>query len=104
VCEDSAEVFKVLIQPAQDVQHKNVVGEVNTEVSEGVSEALHLLTVVIDAEVTLNEAREGGVDVEGVGFAVAEEVVLQGQLGVASLVGALPNDVLQVKGDGVVDL
>jgi hypothetical protein len=52
-----------------------VVDDVDTEVGEGVGEALHLLTVVIDTEVALNEAPKGGVEVEDVGFAVAEEVV-----------------------------
>jgi hypothetical protein len=42
--------------------------------------------------------------VEGTCFAVTEEEVLQGQLGIVSLVATLPGDVLQVEGDGVVDL
>jgi hypothetical protein len=75
VCEDGTEMFEVLVQPAQDVQHKNAIGDVDTEVGEGVGEALHLPTVVVDAEVALNEALEGGVDVEGTSFVIAEEVV-----------------------------
>jgi hypothetical protein len=90
VREDGVEMFKVLVQPAQDVQHKNAIGDVDTEVGEGVGEALHLLTVVVGAEVTLNEAPEGGVDVEAVGFVVAEELVLQCQLGIASHVAVMP--------------
>jgi hypothetical protein len=39
VSEDGMEVFKVLGQPVQGVQHKNVVGDVNAEVGEGVGEA-----------------------------------------------------------------
>jgi hypothetical protein len=80
MCEDGMEGFKVLVQPMSDVQHENTVDDVNTEVSKGVDKALHLLIVVVDAKVTLNEALEGGVDVEGTGFMVANEVVLQGQL------------------------
>jgi hypothetical protein len=76
VREDGAKVFKVLVQPMQDVQHENTVGDIDTKVNKGVDKALHLSTVVVDDEVTLNEASEGGVDVEGVGFTVAEEVVL----------------------------
>jgi hypothetical protein len=93
VREDGTEVFKVLVQPAQDVQHENMIGDIDTEVGEGVGEALHLLTIVIDAVVALNESPEGGIDVEGTGFAVAEEVVLQSQLGIMSHVDALPSDV-----------
>jgi hypothetical protein len=78
VHEDGAEVFEVLVQPVQDIQHENVVGDVDTEIGEGAGEALHLLTVVIDAEVTLNEALKSGIDVEGAGFAIAEDVVLRG--------------------------
>jgi hypothetical protein len=75
--EDGAKMLKVLVQPTQDVQHDNAVGDVDAEVREGVHKALHLSTVVVDAEVTLNEALEGGVDLEGEGFAVNAEVVLQ---------------------------
>jgi hypothetical protein len=93
-------VFEVLVQPTQDVQHENTVNDVNTEVNE----ALHLSTVVIDAKVAaLNEAPKGGIDMEGMGFMIAEEVVLQGQPGVTSRVTTLPGDVLQVGGDGVID-
>jgi hypothetical protein len=98
--EDGTEVFDVLVQPAQGIQHESAIGDIDAEVSEGVGEALHLLTVVVDAEVALNEAPEGGVDVEGAGFTVAEEVVLQCQPSVASRMAVLPGDVLQVRGDG----
>jgi hypothetical protein len=83
------EVFEVLVQPVQDVQHVNTVGDIDAEVSEGVGEALHLSIVVIDAEVTLNKAPESGIDVEGTSFTVAKEVVLQDQSGVASRVATL---------------
>jgi hypothetical protein len=39
ISEDGMEVFKVLGQPVQGVQHKNVVGDVDAEVDEGVGEA-----------------------------------------------------------------
>jgi hypothetical protein len=73
---NGAKMLKVLVQPAQDVQHENVIGDVDAEVGEGVGEALHLSTVVVDGKVALNEALKGGIDVEGAGFTVAEEVVL----------------------------
>jgi hypothetical protein len=96
-------MFEVLVQPAQDVQHESTISDINAKVGEGVGKALHLRTVVIDAEVALNKALEGGIDVEGVGFVVAEEVVLQCQLGIASYVATLPCHVLQVRGDGALD-
>jgi hypothetical protein len=73
---------------------ENVVGDIDVEVREGVGEALHLPIVVVDAEVALNEAPKGGIDVEGAGFAVAEEVVLQFQPDVVSRVTAMPGYVL----------
>jgi hypothetical protein len=63
-------------------------------VGEGVIEALHHSAVVVDAEVALDEAQEGGVDVEGTSFTIAEEVVLQSQPGVTSHVATLLSDVL----------
>jgi hypothetical protein len=103
VREDGAKVFEVLAQPVQDVQHENVVSDVDAEVDEGVNEALYLSIVVVDAEVTLNEAPEGGVDVEGTSFTVAKEVVIQDQPGIVSHVVVLLGDVLQVRGDGALD-
>jgi hypothetical protein len=94
VCEDGVEVFKVLVQSAQEVQHENAVDDIDAKVGEGVGEALHLLIVVVDAEAALNKAPEGGVDVEGSSFANAEEVVFRGQPGVASRVAMLPGDAL----------
>jgi hypothetical protein len=94
------EVFEVLIQPVQDIQHENMIGDIN---GEGVGEALYLSTVVVGAEVALNEATKGGGDVEGVGFTAAEEVVLQCQPGIVSHVAVLSSDVLQVRGDGAPD-
>jgi hypothetical protein len=99
VREDGAEVFKVLVQLTHDVQHENAVGDIDIEVGE----ALHLLTVVVDAEIALNEAPEGGIDVKGASFMVVEKVVLQGQPGVVSHVAALLGDVLQGRGDGSPD-
>jgi hypothetical protein len=46
-------------------------------VAKGVGEALHLPIVVVDTEVVLNKAPEGGIDVEGTSFMVAKEVILQ---------------------------
>jgi hypothetical protein len=42
----------------------------------------------------LDEALEGGTNVKGVSFVVAEEVVVQGQLGITSCVAMLLSDVL----------
>jgi hypothetical protein len=94
VREDGTKVFEVLVQPVQDVQHKNAIGDVDVEIGEGVDEALHISTIVVDAEVALNEALKGGVDVEDVSLAVVEDVVLYCQPGVASHVAALSDDIL----------
>jgi hypothetical protein len=103
MCEDGAKMHEVLVQPAHDIQHENAVDDIDVEVRERVGEALHHLTVVIDAEVALNEALKGGIDVEGVGFTVAEEVVLQCQPSVTSYVAELSGDVMKVRGDSAPD-
>jgi translation initiation factor 2 alpha subunit (eIF-2alpha) len=77
VHEDGAKVFEVLVQPTQNVQHENTISDVDAEIDEGVGKALHLPSVVVDAEVALNEALESGIDVVGMSLSVAEEVVLQ---------------------------
>jgi hypothetical protein len=77
-----------------DIQHENAVGDINARVREGVDEVLHLLIVVVDAEVTLNEALRCHVDVEGAGFTVTNEVVLQCQPCIVSCMAMLLGDVL----------
>jgi hypothetical protein len=41
--------------------------------------------------------------VEDVGLAIADEPVLQGQLGGVGRVATLPGNILQLRGDGVID-
>jgi hypothetical protein len=76
VREDGAKMVKVLIQPAEDVEDEDTVGDVNTEVNEGVNEALYLEAVVVHIEVTLNKVPEGGVDVEGASLPIANEAII----------------------------
>jgi hypothetical protein len=47
VCEDGVKMIEVLAQPTEDVQDEDSVGNIDAEVDEGVSEALHLEAVAI---------------------------------------------------------
>jgi hypothetical protein len=76
VREDGAKVIKVLVQPTENVQDEEAVRDVNAEVDEGVNGALHLQAVVIHVKIALNKVLEGGIDVEGVSFPVADEAIL----------------------------
>jgi hypothetical protein len=59
------------------------------------------MTVVVDADVILDEDSELSVEVEGTGFVIAKELLLDGKPDLLSGVVALTNDVLEVDGDGI---
>jgi hypothetical protein len=42
VCEDGMKMIEGLVQPAENIQDKDVVKDVDAEVDEGVGETLHL--------------------------------------------------------------
>jgi hypothetical protein len=78
VREDGAKMIEGLVQLAENVQDEGVVGDVNAEVDEGLSETLHLQAVVVHVKIALNKVPDGGIDVEGVGLLIADEAILQG--------------------------
>jgi hypothetical protein len=92
VCDDGTKVIKVLVQPTEDVQDEDVVGDTNIEVDEGVSEALHLEVVVIHIEIALNNVLEGGINVEGTSLPIFDEAILQGQPRSTGGEATLPGD------------
>jgi hypothetical protein len=94
VREDSVKIVEVLVQPAENVQDEDAVGDINAEVDEGVDEALHLQAVVILVKIVLNKVLEGSIDVEGASLLVVDEAILQGQPGSVGNVAMLVGDVL----------
>jgi hypothetical protein len=58
------------------------------------------VTIVVDGEVTLDEALELDVKVEDTGLVVANELLLNGKLNLLSGAIILAYDVLEVDGDG----
>lgn len=75
------------------------VGDNLTKVAEIVRHALHKSAVIRHRDITLNEATVLGVEVQGTGFAIAEELELHGNPCVMGS-GAAPRDGLRkVVGD-----
>jgi hypothetical protein len=103
VGEDGAEMLVLFVEAAEFIEDEHMIGDVGTKIVEGVSEPLHFPTVVVHVEVALDEVAEGGVDVEGAGLTIADELVFQGQPGVVSRVTVLTGHVLQLWRDGVVE-
>mgnify|MGYP000918335255 CR=1 FL=1 len=73
-----------MTKTTQKVEDKRVVKNMLTKISKRFSQALHLATVLDDREVTLQEESEGGVEVEGTGLPIVEELGLKGNLGLVS--------------------
>jgi hypothetical protein len=94
VREDSTKVIEVVIQPTENVQDEDAVRDINVEVNEGVSEALHFRAVVIHVKIALHKVSEGGIDVGGASLLVVDVAILQGQLDSVGGVVVLAGDVL----------
>jgi hypothetical protein len=71
-----------------------------TEVREVVNHSLHLAVVGVDGEVLLDEVMKLGVEVEGTCLVVAEELLLNGKLDMASGVTMLVDGRLEVDDEG----
>jgi hypothetical protein len=97
VHEDGAKMIKVLVQPTEDVQDEDAVGDVNADVDEGVGEALHLEATTVHVEITVNKVSEGGVDVEDMSLSIANETILQVQPGSTGGEAMLIGDVLEFR-------
>jgi hypothetical protein len=55
------------------------VGSWMTKITKGLGHPLHLATTVVDGEITLHENTKLGVEEKCVSFAIAEELLLDGQ-------------------------
>jgi hypothetical protein len=77
VGEDGVKMFILFVEAAEYVEDKHTIGDMGAKVVEGVGEPFHFLAVVVHVVVALNEVAEEGVDVEGAGLTIADELVLQ---------------------------
>jgi hypothetical protein len=76
VGEDGVKMLVLFVEAAEYDEDEHTIRDVGAKIVEGVSEALHFLAIVVHVEVALNEVAEDGVDVEGTGLTVADELVL----------------------------
>lgn len=77
----SLEVIVALIEATKKVEDKRAIKDRLPEVTEGGRHAFHLMTVLNDGEVPLDEGLKGNIEVESTRLAVAEELLLYGTLG-----------------------
>jgi hypothetical protein len=92
------DMIVLLVQAPKDLENKGMVLHVLVEV---VSHSLHPAAVVVDAQIALYEEPKLSVEVEGVCFAVAEELLLEGNPKLLSGAVAGASGLLEVDGDGV---
>jgi hypothetical protein len=76
-------VGEFLIQATQHVQDVGTVVDDHTKITKGLDHPLHLATIVADGEIAQHENMKLGVEVKCASFAIAEELLLDGQPGVA---------------------
>jgi hypothetical protein len=79
--EMDADVLVALVKPTKHVEGQGAVSDVLVEVSEVVGHLLEALAILGDGEVSLSKGAKLGVEVEGAGLLVADEMVLDGEPG-----------------------
>ena len=92
------------VEAAQEVKDELRVDDGMTNVTKGVSSGLHLLAVLANGEVALDEGAEACVETQGLGFGVAQELALERQPGpVGGALRGAADKVVKVEGDGPQD-
>jgi hypothetical protein len=93
-------VIVLLVQALGDVDNKGTILHVLIEVAEVVSHPLHLVAVVVDAQISLHEELKLCVEVEGARLMVAEELLLESNPKLLSGVVTGVCGLLEVDDDG----
>jgi len=93
-------VGEFLVQAAQHIEDEGAVVDDLAKVAESVGHPLHLAAVVADGKIALNEDTELGVEAEGAGFTIAEELFLDGDPSAASRALAGADRLHQLRGEG----
>jgi len=101
--EMDADVLVALVEPTKHVEDQGAVSDVLVEVSEVVGHLLEALAILGDGEITLSKRAKFGVEVEGAGLLVAEEVILDGELGLTGGGAVVDHGVGEVSGDRAVE-
>ena len=72
------DVGKTLVEAMDEVEDEGAIGDYLTEVAEIIRHMLHTPVVIRGGKITLNEATELGVEVQGTGLTIAEELRFHG--------------------------
>lgn len=72
------DVGKMLIEAAEEVEDEGAIGDDLTEVAKIICHMLHTPIVIHDGKITLNEATELGVEIQGMGHMITEELRFHG--------------------------
>jgi len=101
--EMDADVLVALVEPTKHVEDQGAVSDVLVEVSEVVGHLLEALAVIGDGEITLCKSAKLGVEVEGVGLLVADEVTLDGEPGFTGGGAVFNHGLSEIRGDRAVE-
>jgi hypothetical protein len=80
-----------------------MIGDGLTQGTKVIGHALHLMTVVANAEVALFEGAEPGVELQNMWPAITEELSLDREPRLVCSLRRLPNDLVELEGEGVED-
>jgi hypothetical protein len=86
------------------VRNEVMIGDSLTHGTKVVGRALHPITIVADAEITLLEDVEPDVELQNTGSTVAKELGLEHEPRLVSVLHQYPNDLVEFGGEGTKDL
>jgi hypothetical protein len=97
---------KPLVQTSDEIEDEGAVAGGFTQISEVVGGGLEWLAVVGDRQVPLDKCAEFGIEDESARLPIAEKMALNGKpggTGSVALVATMPNNVVEVVGQGAVE-
>jgi hypothetical protein len=97
--ERSPKVIVALVETPKKVEDERVIEDRLPKVTKGGCHALHLAAILGDRERPQDKGPKGVVEVESMSLAVVEELLLDGNPGLATNTTMLANDILQLNSD-----
>jgi hypothetical protein len=87
-------VIVALIEALEKIEYEHAIRDKLPEITERGHHALHLVAILDDEEVPLNEGPNGSINVESESLTVIKELLLDGNLGLMGSAATLTDDIL----------
>jgi hypothetical protein len=101
--DEDLHVIEPLVPTLYKVKNEVMIGDGLTQGTKVIGHALHPTTVVADIEISMLEGMEPGIELQNSRLTIAEELSLDRKPRLACSLCWLPNDLVEIGGEGVED-